>query len=373
MFSSPHTRGSTARQFTVALALSTILAAPPVTEGAYQQHNLVSDLPNTADQTDANLVNAWGIVFHPNGPVWINNNGTGTSTLYDGKGEPFPVGTPLVVHIPVSTTDASPGNPTGIVFNSSTTDFLLTKDTTSAPSAFIFASESGVITAWASTVDAMNALVQVDNSTASSPPIYKGLALAGNGTGHFLYATDFHNGKIDVFDATFKPATLAGNFTDPNLPEGFAPFGIRNINGDVYVTYAKQDADKKDDVPGKGLGLVNVFDANGNLRHRFAADEPLNAPWGLTLAPASFGRFRGRLLVGNFGDGTILAYDLATGQFHGRLKQADGTELTIDGLWGLSFGNGVLDQPTDTLFFTAGPQGEAHGLYGRIERVAKTP
>jgi uncharacterized protein (TIGR03118 family) len=175
-----------------------------------------------------------------------------------------------------------------------------------------------------------------------------------------------------VFDATFQPATLAGDFTDPELPEGFAPFGIHNINGDLYVTYAQQDADKQDDVPGHGRGLVNVFDANGNLIRRFASHGPLNAPWGVTLAPASFGRFGGRLLVGNFGDGTILAYDLATGRFHGHLKQADGARLTIDGLWGLSFGPGVLDQPTDTLFFTAGPQEEQHGLYGRIEPVSNT-
>jgi uncharacterized protein (TIGR03118 family) len=251
MYLSRQTLFSTGLMFAVALILSPALAAPHPKEAAYQQHNLVSDIPNTADQTDANLVNAWGIVFNPNGPVWIANNGTGTSSLYNGEGEPFPVGTPLVVQIPVSSTDASPGNPTGIVFNSSSTDFLITKDTTSAPSAFIFASESGVITAWAPTVDLTHALVQVDNSTAPSPPIYKGLALAGNGTGHFLYATDFHNGKIDVFDATFKPATLAGNFTDPDLPQGFAPFGIQNINGDLYVTYAQQDAAKEDDVPGR--------------------------------------------------------------------------------------------------------------------------
>jgi uncharacterized protein (TIGR03118 family) len=274
----------------------------------------------------------------------------------------------LVVAIPASATDASPGNPTGIVFNNNNTgtspDFVLKNTTASA--LFIFASESGVISAWAPTVDFTHALVQASGADA----IYKGLAIGGNGSGHFLYATDFHNAKIDEFDKNFQSATLGGNFIDPTLPAGFAPFGIQNINGDLYVTYAKQDAEKHDDVHGKGLGYVSIFDTKGHFLQRFASQGELNAPWGLALAPAGFGDAGGRLLIGNFGDGTIGAYALATGNSRGRLRQAKGKALTIDGLWGLSFGNGVLSQPADTLFFTAGPQDEQHGLYGRIEARA---
>jgi uncharacterized protein (TIGR03118 family) len=215
-------------------------------------------------------------------------------------------------------------------------------------------------------VDFTHAVVKATTTGA----IYKGLAIGGNGSAHFLYATDFHNSKIDVFDKDFQSATLEGNFVDPGIPTDFAPFGIQNINGDLYVTYAKQDADKEDDVHGKGLGYVSVFDTNGHFLQRFASQGKLNAPWGLALAPAGFGDAGGLLLIGNFGDGTIGAYDLATGKSRGRLRQAKGKSLTIDGLWGLSFGNGVLSQPTDTLFFTAGPQDEQHGLYGRIEPVA---
>jgi uncharacterized protein (TIGR03118 family) len=325
----------------------------------YQQRNLVSDGFVTADHTDPNLVNAWGITFNPNGVVWVADNGTGKSTLYDGNGVPQP----LVVTIPG-------GKPTGIVFNGSPDDFQVPKNNpknpSKNPSIFIFASEAGTISAWAPGMT--TTVTVVDNS--GSGAIYKGLALAGDGTGHFLYATDFHNGKIDVFDSTFKPVTSLppGAFTDtdPEL-QGFAPFGIQNLNGDIYVTYAKQDAAQEDDVAGQGLGFVNVFDAQGNLIRRVASGGALNAPWGLAIAPAGFGKFSNRLLVGNFGDGRITAYDLATGLSLGQLRGKDGKLLEIDGLWGLSFGNGVQSQPTDVLFFTAGPNGEANGLYGKIE------
>jgi uncharacterized protein (TIGR03118 family) len=361
-------------QFVIAttFALSMHPSSLNASSAKYQQHNLVSDGAVSADQTDSHLVNAWGIAFNPNGPVWVVNNGTGTSTLYDGNGAPFPpppiLPQPLVVEIPASSTDASPGNPTGIVFNGST-DFVITKDTTSQASLFIFATESGVISAWAPTVDLTHALVQVDNSATGA--IYKGLAIGGNGSGHFLYATDFHNNKIDVFDKNFQQVTLAGDFIEPSIPVGFAPFGIQNINGDLYVTYAKQDADKHDDVHGKGFGYVSIFDANGHFLRRFVSQKALNAPWGIALAPANFGEFGGHLLIGNFGDGTIGAYELATGKFNGRLLQANNKPLVIDGLWGLSFGNGLLSQSVDTLFFTAGPQDEQHGLYGRIDPIVE--
>ena len=350
----------------VLVLVVTLCGSPawPAAGGGYQQRNLVSDGSVPAAHMDPNLVNPWGIAFNPNGPVWVANNGTGVATLYDGQGVPQPLMQPLVVIIPTPSNSTEPGNPTGIVFNGSM-DFVVSQGGASNPAVFLFASENGTIAGWSPMVDRTHAILAVDNSPAGA--IYKGLALAANGTANFLYATDFHHNRIDVFDAQFHPATLAGTFTDPDLPAGFAPFGIRNLNGDLYITYAQQDEDKKDDVPGKGLGLVDVFDANGSLIRRFASGGTLNAPWGLALAPADFGRFSNRLLVGNFGDGRINAFDLATGRFLGRLRGPDGRLLTIDGLWGISFGNGVAQQPTNVLFFAAGPEEETQGIYGRIE------
>jgi uncharacterized protein (TIGR03118 family) len=344
----------------------TVFLVPSLQAGGtfYQQHNLVSDGFLPADHTDAKLVNPWGVTFNPNGFVWVADNGTGVSTLYDGAGNPQS----LVVTIPSPPGSSGPSSPTGIVFNGSTTDFMVSRAGVSGAAAFIFATENGTISGWAPNVDRTNAILVVDNSSPEETrAIYKGLALAANGTGNFLYATDFHNSKIDVFDNAFKPASLSGSFSDPDLPAGFGPFGIRNINGDLYVTYAKQDEEKEDDVAGPGLGIVDIFDANGNFIRRFASGGTLNAPWGLALAPADFGKFSNRLLIGNFGDGTINAYDLATGKFHGQLMQPDGQVLVNDGLWGISFGNGLQQQPTNVLFFAAGPADETHGLYGRIE------
>lgn len=344
------------RTLSLAMLALTLGIAPSARAdtSVYEQKNLVSDRAGAAANTDPKLVNAWGIAFNPNALVWVANTGTGTSTLYDGAGTP----STLVVTIPG-------GNPTGIVFNSSN-DFVVGAN----PSRFIFATESGTLAAWAPAPSSPPPTIAVtvhDNSTAGA--IYKGLALAANGTGHFLYATDFHNNKIVVFDKDFKPVTLSGSFSDPSLPSGFAPFGIQNLNGDLYVTYAQQDHNREDDVAGRGLGFINVFDANGHLVRRLASRGTLNAPWGMAIAPASFGRFSNHLLVGNFGDGAISAYELITGKFHGRLQQADRQLLRIDGLWGLSFGNGVANQPTNTLFFTAGPNDEQHGLYGRIDVI----
>lgn len=344
------------------VAVLTLCFAPPLQamELFYEQHNLVSDGTIPADHTDPDLVNPWGIVFNPTAVVWIADNGTGVSTLYNGLGEKQS----LVVTIPLPPGGTGTSKPTGIVFNGSN-DFEVSKGTASGPSRFIFATEDGTISGWSPTVDPTNAILKVDNSMSGA--VYKGLAMAANGTGNFLYATDFHNNRIDVFDKDFKPATLTASFSDPRIPAGFAPFGIQNLQGNLYVTYAKQDAAQHDDVAGQGLGFVNVFDANGKLIRRIATRGQLNAPWGLAMAPADFGRFSNRLLVGNFGDGTINAYDVANGTFRGQLRKADGHPLKIDGLWGLSFGNGHLNQPTNALFFTAGPDGENHGLFGKIE------
>jgi uncharacterized protein (TIGR03118 family) len=327
---------------------------------SYSVRNLVSDGFITADHTDADLVNPWGIVFNPNGPVWVADNATGVSTLYDGSG----VKQQLVVTIPTPTGVTPPASPTGIVFSSGS-DFVVTQGALSGPSRFIFATEDGTIAAWAPNVNPTNAILVADRS--GDKAVYKGLALAANGTAHFLYAADFHNNRIDVFDSSFHPVTLSGSFSDPRIPSGYAPFGIQNILGALYVTYAKQDEDAVDDVAGRGFGFVDVFDANGHLIRRFASRGNLNAPWGLALAPADFGRFSNTLLIGNFGDGRIHAFDLKSGEPKGVLRSSDGDAITIDGLWGIAFGTGLVNQPTNALFFAAGPADEAHGLYGRID------
>lgn len=339
--------------------------APGQLPNTYVQRNLVSDGAVPADHVDPNLVNAWGLAFNPFGFAWVADNGSGVSTLYDGDGN----AQPLVVTVPVPNGAMAPSSPTGIVFSGSE-GFVVTQGTASGPARFIFVTEQGVVAAWAPAADPTNAVITVDNSGAGA--VYKGLALATNGAGTYLYAANFATAKVDVFDSTFAPATLAGNFTDHSLPAGFAPFGIQNINGDIYVSYAQQDEQHKDDVPGAGLGYVNVFDANGRFIRRLISQGNLNAPWGMAVAPASFGRFAGRLLVGNFGDGTINAYDTVTGALDAQLQGANGQPLVIEGLWALSFGNGLQNQPANTLFFTAGPADESHGLYGRIDAPTAT-
>ncbi len=323
----------------------------------YTQHNLVSDGAVTADHVDHNLVNPWGIAFNPFGDVWIADNGTGLSTLYDGSG----VANSLVVQIPG--VGGAPGAPTGTVSNSSKS-FVVTKNGVSAPSAFIFVTEDGVISGWASSVDSTHAVVAVDNSASGA--VYKGVALSANGSGSLLYATDFHNGKIDIFDSKFQSVPTTG-FVDPALPKHFAPFGIQAIAGDIYVSYAKQDSDAHDNVNGAGLGYVDVYDPNGVMIRRLISRGHLNAPWGMALAPAGFGQFGSRLLIGNFGDGMINAYNLANGLWAGQLMDTQGQPIAISGLWGIAFGNGFANQPVDTLFFAAGTNDEANGLYGRID------
>jgi uncharacterized protein (TIGR03118 family) len=350
--------------FALACALGGALNAR-ADDGTYQQRNLISDGFLPAEQPpDPNLVNAWGIAFNPFGPVWVADNGTGLSTLYDGDGHVQG----LVVQIPTPS-DLSGGTPTGIVFNASTstTSFVVTNPAvggTSGPSKFLFATEDGVIAGWAPSVDIHQAFVAV----ATDGAVYKGIALSAGGAGQLLYATDFANARVDVFDSTFTPATLpAGAFTDPNLPAGYAPFGIQAIAGDIFVTYAKQVAGSDDEAHGPGLGVVDVYDPNGVLLDRVATHGSLNAPWGIAMAPAGFGKFSNTLLVGNFGDGRINAFDARTYESLGQLKGSDHKAIQIDGLWGIAFGNGVADQPVNTLFFAAGPDDENHGLYGRLD------
>lgn len=328
----------------------------------YEVRKLVADAAGAkAENIGPDLVNAWGIAFNPFGFVWVADQGSGMSTLYDGDGHPQS----LVVAVPPPAGATGRGAPTGIVFYGGG-GFVVSNGSSSGPSRFIFAAADGVISGWAPNVDFTNAIRVIDNTPLGA--VYKGLAIGANGQGAVLYATDFRNARIDVFDAAFQPVVLPLRaFHDPHLPHGFAPFGIQAIGGDIYVTYAKQNAERSGEVPGRGLGVVSVFSPGGEFVRRLVTRGALNAPWGLALAPASFGKFGNRLLVGNAGDGAINAYDVANGRFAGRLRGLDREPLRIDGLWGLAFGNGVNSQPLNTLFFTAGPGNQAHGLYGRID------
>jgi uncharacterized protein (TIGR03118 family) len=324
---------------------------------AYEQTNLVSDIPGVAQHVDSNLVNPWGIVPSPNGTIWIANNGTGTSTLYNTAGMKVPPGNPLVVTIPASKTNSDGSNPTGIVFNG-TGSFVVTENNVSGSALFIFVNEDGVISGWNPQVALDHAITAVDRGPREA--IYKGAALGATAGGPRLFVTNFHAGTVEIYDQHFAPIAGAGKFVDSTLPASFAPFGIANINGSIYVTYAKQDADAEDDVAGPGLGFVNVFDTHGAFIRRLISRGPLNAPWGLAVAPQGFGKFSGALLVGNFGNGRINAFDAGTGAFLGQLKKKTGGVLSIDGLWGLYFIN-------QEMFFTAGIADESHGLFGVIK------
>ena len=336
----------------------------------YAQHNLVSDGFVPADHPDPNLVNAWGLVSGPTTPWWIADNGSGKSTLYNVATGAIPA----VFTVPGA--GGAQGNPTGLVFNGGT-GFVVNNGVGSpGPARFIFASEDGTISAFKG---APIVTVVPNPQAAAHDAVYKGLAIDSATAGSRLYATDFHNGKVDIFDSSFHAVTIAGAFTDSALPAGFAPFGIQNIGGTIYVTYALQDADRHDDVAGPGNGFVDAYDTSGNLIRRVASAGELNSPWGLALAPADFGRFSGDLLVGNFGDGRIHVFDptrlTADGEFEaiGLLHSAGGKPIQIDGLWALQFGHGTTATSpnglTNTLFFTAGPSGEEHGLFGSLVSV----
>ncbi len=322
---------------------------------------LVSDGAVPAAHTDANLKNPWGVAFNPKGFAWVADNGTNVATLYDGNGVPQS----LVVTIPDGRN--GPASPTGIVFNG-TQSFVVTENGKSGLAAFIFAGEGGTLTAWAPAVGPTNAFVMYDDGAGGA--VYKGLAIATMNNGNFLYATDFHNNKIDVFNTSFAKVAMPGAFTDPAIPAGFAPFGIQAIGQNLFVTYAKQDAAKHDDVAGAGLGMVDVYDSAGHLKQHFATGGPLNAPWGMAVAPANFGSLSGAVLIGNFGDGTINAFNATSGQSMGRLNGSNGSPIVEHGLWGIAFGNDLDSQPSSTLFFAAGPNDEANGVYGRIDQNA---
>lgn len=325
----------------------------------FTQVNLDSDVPGLARVTDPNLVNPWGIAFSPTGAFWFGDNGTSVSDVVDGNGQLLPV----VVRVPGA--NGNPGTPTGTVYNGGS-GYQVTANGLSGPARFLFASEDGTISAWNPQVDFGHAFVVIDNSTHGAD--YMGLALAGGADGNtYLYAADFGRGQIDVFDQNFHQVVTTGSFTDPNLPPGFAPFNVQNIDGQLFVAYAKKDAAGNDDAPGAGNGFIDVFSPSGDLVERVASGGALNSPWGMAVAPQSFGSFGGALLVGNNGDGRINAYNLASGTYLGQLTDNAGNPIVISGLWGLTVGNDHLAGNSQTLFFAAGINHEQHGLFGAIQ------
>ena len=338
----------------VATAITVAAVANAQTQvNVYDTQDLVSDTINAnVPAADGSLINGWGLVAGPTTPWWAVNNGTNTSTLYNGAGAKQALSVAVA------------GGPTGAVFNGSATAFSISQNGKSAPARFLFATEAGTIAGWSPAVNANAAVTAADRS--GSGAVYKGLAIANDK----LYATDFHNGRVDVFDNAFN--RVPGGFSDPTIPRGFAPFGIQTLAGNVFVSYARQDAAKRDDVPAPGQGYVDEFTPDGALIARVVnsgkRNAPLNAAWGLSLAPADFGVFSGDLLVGNFGNGRISAYTQrgAKWVYKGQLRHTNGTPVAIDGLWGIAFGNGAAAGARNTLYFVSGPSGGRHGLFGSV-------
>jgi uncharacterized protein (TIGR03118 family) len=347
------------RALVLAASLGLLLtAALPVTarninaENRYTVHRLQADQTGAATNTDADLINGWGIVASPTSPWWVSDNGTSKSTLYNGN-------TGLKINLVVTV----PGPPTGVVFNGPLADFRVDAGTGPVPSRFIFATDDGQIAGWNGVGTA------AINAATTADAAYLGLAIGSVGTSNYLYAANFPAARVDVFNGNFQIVHLSGgDFVDPRLPHGYAPFGIQAIGGEIFVAYAKQNAEGDEEVAGLGLGFVSAFGMDGSFHGRVASRGELNAPWGLAMAPSNFGKFSADLLVGNFGDGRIHAFHrTATGwEERGVIKGTDHRPISIDGLWGIGFGNGASAGPRNTLFFAAGPDDELHGLFGSI-------
>lgn len=321
----------------------------------FAQTNLVSNVPGMAANFDANLKNPWGISHSATSPFWVSNQGSNNSTLYNAASVPQA----LIVSVPP--TAPPPTGPTGQVNNSFGAGNFVENG---APSSFIFATLAGSIDAWNASNGTTAAIV------ATTPgAVYTGLAIGTNGTANFLYAANFAGGRIDVFNSSFAPTTLSGSFTDPNLPAGYVPYNVQNLGGKLYVQYAQVDPVTHEAAEGAGLGVVNVFDANGNFLQRLHNGGPLNAPWGIAIAPAGFGEFGGDVLVGNFGDGTINAFDPGNGNFLGTLKDSSGNPIVNEGLWALDFRAQGSGFDPNALFITAGINDEADGLFAEIQAV----
>ena len=344
----------------LATSLTLALAASAHAQVRVGVTNLVTDnqLANPGQIVDAGLVNAWGLAYSPTSPFWVSSNGTGTANLYNvNPATQATTKNALTVTIP-------DGQVTGQVFNSAGAAAFNGDN-------FLFVSETGTISGWRNALGTTAERLQI----GSPNDVYKGAAFASLASGGYLYAANFRAGTIDVLKGTAGAPDLTGHFTDPGLPSGFAPFNIQNLGGTMYVTYAKQDDVKHDEVAGAGLGFVSSFDLQGNFLGRVASNGTLDAPWGLALAPSSFGALAGALLVGNFGDGRINAFDATTHAFLGQLAASDGSPLSIDGLWALAPGNGGGAGSSALLYFTAGPGDEMHGVFGVLtpQAIAAVP
>src|SRR5580765_6099241 len=347
------------------LSLALVAAAPlpaASTSDRFNMTPLVSNVPGVAPTTDANLVNAWGLARSAGSPWWVSDNGLDRTTIYNGAG--------VLQMIGGHPFQGVPGAPTGAVFSGIAGQFQIgttVSPTTLGTSNFIFAGEDGIISAWRGGSTA----ALPTPATGAAGAVFKGLAISNGSAGPRLYTTDFHNGTVDVFNGGWNMVNDPGAFEDPGLPSGYGPFGIQTIGDRVFVTYAQQDSDAHDDLAGQARGIVDVYDLTGNFLGRVADHGQLNSPWGLAMAPAGFGAFGGDLLVGNFGNGQINAFEeLPNGHFahRGALQTADGQKLTIDGLWALQFGGGTANNGgVNDLFFTAGPNGESDGLFGKID------
>jgi uncharacterized protein (TIGR03118 family) len=352
------------------------------TTSGFADTALVSDKTGVVATTttiDANLSNPWGVAIAPGLPFWIADNNNNGSTLYSGTGaiqtDSITGSNEVGIAIPASAAGV-PANPTGQIYNAGG-GFLIPTSAGQESALFIFDGEGGTIGAWASGSGAA-AVTAYDDGVANGAnhAVYKGLAVGTVSGATFLYATDLHNNKVDVFDTHFtKPAAMQGKFVDPTIPAGFVPFGIVALNGQLYVSYTMQDAAKHDETTGAGLGYVDVFDFSGNFVNRFASAGALNAPWGMAIAPAGFGSLAGDLLIGNFGDGRINIFApngtaLATSM--GPLTVTNGGTITIPGLWSLVFGNGDADKPLTTLFYTAGFADQTDGVFGGISTATST-
>jgi uncharacterized protein (TIGR03118 family) len=346
-----------ARTFAAAAGGLLALLALPAHPQNYAVTNLVSDGSVPAVTVDPSLINPWGISYSPGNPFWVSNNGSGTSTLYSGAGSKIP----LTVTIPAAAGASGPGSPTGQVFNIAPHVFQVTSGGKKRVPAFIFATEDGLIAGWAPSISFSTAITAVDNSSEGA--VYKGLAIASLSGHYYLYAANFRAGDVEMFDGRYQ---LVRTFRDPNVPAGYAPFNVQNLGGTLYVTYAKQDPQRHDDVAGPGHGFVDSYTLDGVLIRRLVSHGPLNSPWGLAIAPAGFGTFAGDLLVGNFGDGWINAFDPTTGAYKGALLDTTGAPIVIGDLWGLIPGGGGASGDPNTIYFAAGVQGEAHGLFGSL-------
>jgi uncharacterized protein (TIGR03118 family) len=346
------------------LALRLPATAAPISPGNapkdYLVDYLLSDGSIPTEHQDLEFRNGWGIAASPTSPWWVAVNESEVSKIYNADG--------AVQDLRVTT----PGAPTGIV-NSGGTGFIVTDGTTSGPAKFLFAMENGQIAGWNPGVGPApplgQAFVVADRSSVGA--VYKGLAIAHTIAGDRLYAADFHNARVDVFDENFALVNTIGGFVDPKLPAGFGPFGIQTLAGRIFVSYAKQDANAMDEVAGRGLGAVSVFDTDGTLMAQVGERGQLNAPWGMTIAPVGFGAASGKLLVGNFGDGTIVVYTMTDDMLKftpsGVLRDAASHKpIEIDGLWGIGFGNDAGAGSSKALYFAAGPADETHGAFGRI-------